>query len=252
ELVEGRTLAEMIPVGGASLQQFLQIAIPLADAVAAAHARGITHRDLKPVNVMITTGGPLKVLDFGLAKLAETTAGVGRPTALPTEQLTGHGQILGTDAYMSPEQAEGKAVDHRSDIFSLGIILFELATGKKPFTGDTNVSLLSSILRDTPPTVSDVNPAIPREIARLIRRCLEKNPTQRLQNALDLKHELEDLRAEGTSSVNLSAASHAQLTVPPSSSAAAPVTKHSSTSSQISIVLPAPRRVFAWFGVAAM
>jgi predicted Zn-dependent protease len=196
ELLEGQTLTELLTPGGAPLATFLRIAIPLADAVAAAHARGITHRDLKPGNVMVTADGHLKVLDFGLARLTEAPAGATEFTSVATEQLTGHGQILGTVAYMSPEQAEGKAIDHRSDIFSLGIILYELATGRKPFTGETNVALLSSILRDTPPLVSDVNPAMPGEIARLIRRCLEKNPAQRLQSCVDLKHELEDVRSE--------------------------------------------------------
>src|SRR5262245_34434051 len=241
EFVEGRTLAEMIPPGGASLQQFFQIAIPLADAVAAAHARGITHRDLKPVNVVVTTDGRLKVLDFGLAKLTETSTGPGGCTQLPPEHLTGHGQILGTVAYMSPEQAEGKAVDHRSDIFSLGIILYELATGRKPFTGDTSLSLLSSILRDVPTPVNELNAAIPREIARLIRRCLEKDPVQRLQSALDLKHELEDFRAEGTPGISLSSTGAS----PPATAAPskAPVTKSWSSATQISFVVPPPSRI---------
>ncbi len=187
---------------------------------------------------------------------------------------------------MSPEQAEGKAVDHRSDIFSLGIILYELATGKEPFTGDTNVSLLSSILRDTPMPVSEVNAAIPREIARLIRRCLEKSPAQRLQSALDLKHELDDLRAEGSASLvvgdkprGLSPQAKGDGLSPqtadgggiergdkPSAfarSASADrrslgggwsgLSKSStwSSTSQISIVLPAPRRMLTWLGAVA-
>jgi tetratricopeptide (TPR) repeat protein len=186
------------------VQTFLQIAIPLADAVAAAHARGITHRDLKPANVMMTTDGRLKVLDFGLAKLAETSGGL--IDVAPTEFLTGTGQILGTVAYMSSEQAEGKTVDHRTDLFSLGIMLYELATGERPFKGDSNASVLSSILRDTPPPVSDLNAGIPRPIARLISRCLEKTPSDRLQSALDLKHELEDLRTDATSNISASSA----------------------------------------------
>ena len=199
ELLDGQALTDLIPREGASLATFLEIARPLADAIAAAHARGITHRDLKPANVMVTSDGRLKVLDFGLAKLTE---GAANPAfaSLPTEQLTSEGQIIGTVAYMSPEQAEGRSVDHRSDIFSLGIILYELATGTRPFSGATNLSVLSSILRDTPRPVNEVNPAMPAEIARLIRRCLEKNPSQRLQSALDLKHELDDLRQTNESS----------------------------------------------------
>jgi serine/threonine protein kinase len=142
ELVEGKTLTEVIPTAGLSLQELLRIAIPLADAVAAAHQRGITHRDLKPGNVMVGFHGRVKVLDFGLAKLKEGTPAAGGFTSLPTEQLTGEGRILGTVAYMSPEQAEGKPVDHRCDIFALGIMLYELATGNRPFTGDSNVAAI--------------------------------------------------------------------------------------------------------------
>lgn len=203
ELLDGRTLTGLISPGGASLATFLEIARPLADAVAAAHARGITHRDLKPGNVMLTGDGRLKVLDFGLAKLTEIADGPERLAGLPTEQLTSDGQILGTVAYMSPEQAEGRPVDHRSDIFSLGIMLHELATGTRPFAGKSTVAILSSILRDTPPLASELNPAIPATVARLIRRCLEKNPSQRFQSALDLKHDLDDIQTTPSGSTEL-------------------------------------------------
>ena len=145
ELVRGKTLTELIPKGGLPLNKFFTVAIPLADAVAAAHQRGITHRDLKPDNMMLTAEWWLKILDFGLAKFKQELAGSGIHE-LPTRAATQEGRIHGTLAYMSPEQAEGKPVDHRSDIFSMGIILYEMATGQRPFRGDTNLSILSSII----------------------------------------------------------------------------------------------------------
>ncbi len=176
ELVEGRSLAEALPKGGLPLDRLLQIAIPVAEAMAAAHHKGITHRDLKPANIMLGEGeqdGRVKVLDFGLAKLADAPLSAGL-TALPTAPITGEGRILGTVAYMSPEQAEGKPIDARSDLFSLGVILYEMATGVRPFTGDTSMSIISSILKDTPKPITDLNPGLPRDLGRIIRRALAK------------------------------------------------------------------------------
>ena len=138
ELVEGKTLAELIPRQGLPLDALLTYAIPLADAVGAAHQKGITHRDLKPGNVMVSHEGRVKVLDFGLAKLKEDAATVAETKAPPAD-TTGAGRIVGTVAYMSPEQAEGKPVDHRSDLFSLGVMLYEMATGGRVDPGRSSV-----------------------------------------------------------------------------------------------------------------
>ena len=202
ELVEGRSLADSIPPAGLPLDRLMKIAIPVADAMAAAHQKGITHRDLKPANIMLGAGeheGRVKVLDFGLAKLADAPApamgGTTLPTALPTTPITGEGRILGTVAYMSPEQAEGKPIDARSDLFSLGVILYEMATGRRPFTGDTNISVISSIVKDTPKSVTELNPALPRDLGRIIRRALSKDLERRYQTAKDLRNDLEELKA---------------------------------------------------------
>jgi Tol biopolymer transport system component len=196
ELVEGKTLSELIPGQGLSLDRFFELAVALADAVSAAHERGITHRDLKPANVMVGKEGRLKVLDFGLAKLREEAQAEDGTTQLPTKSITHEGKILGTLAYMSPEQVEGKPVDHRSDIFSLGVILYEMATGQRPFKGDTGASIVSSILRDAPAPVSELNRSLPRHLGRIVRHCLQKDPERRSQTAKDLRNELEELKEE--------------------------------------------------------
>ncbi|HUE85852.1 MAG TPA: protein kinase [Vicinamibacterales bacterium] len=194
ELVQGKTLAELLPAQGVPLGRFFEIAIPLADAVAAAHQQGITHRDLKPANVMIGGDGRVKVLDFGLAK---GLPGEGhRGGGLPTRSATQAGHTVGTPAYMSPEQAQGERVDARSDIFSLGIVFYEMLTGRRPFEGSNPASVISAILRDTPRPLSELQPAVPRALARLVDRCLAKNPVDRFQSALDLRHSLEEVKQD--------------------------------------------------------
>jgi serine/threonine protein kinase/Tfp pilus assembly protein PilF len=200
ELVEGTSLSDLIPKDGLPLDRLLNIAIPLADAISAAHQTGITHRDLKPANVMVTPDGRVKVLDFGLAKLRETSPVEPAVSALPTMALTREGRIVGTVTYMSPEQAEGKPVDHRSDIFSLGVLLYEMATGARPFTGDTSVSVLSSIIKDTPRSVTELKPVLPRDLSRIIKRCLAKDPEYRYQSAKDLRNDLRELQQDSDGS----------------------------------------------------
>jgi serine/threonine protein kinase len=198
ELVEGRSLADLLPKGGLSLDRVLKIAIAVADALVAAHGKGITHRDLKPGNIMLGEGeqeGRVKVLDFGLAKLTDPLPGFADVSRLTTAPITGDGRIVGTVAYMSPEQAEGKATDARSDLFSLGIIVYEMSTGQRPFTGDTSISIISSIVKDTPKSVTELNASLPRELGRIVRRALSKDPERRYQTAKDVRNDLEELKA---------------------------------------------------------
>lgn len=195
ELVDGKTLSELIPKDGMSLERFFQVAVPLAEAVTAAHAKGITHRDLKPANVMVGNDGQLKVLDFGLAKLLEPPD-PGSAQTVAAGSATQEGKILGTVAYMAPEQAEGKPVDPRSDVFSLGVLLYEMATGERPFKGDTNMSTITSILRDDPPSVTELKRGLPRHLSRIVKRCLVKDPDRRYQTAHDLRNDLLEFKEE--------------------------------------------------------
>jgi serine/threonine protein kinase len=176
ELIEGKSLVDLIPSHGFTLSRFLELALPISGAVSYAHKQGITHRDLKPGNIMLDAEGRPKVLDFGLAKLLETPSSPEAATMAESGTITKEGKVLGTAAYMSPEQAEGKPVDPRSDVFSLGVVFYEMATGERPFQGDTSISTISSILKDHPPLVNEVNHALPRHVGRVVNRCLAKDP----------------------------------------------------------------------------
>jgi serine/threonine protein kinase/Flp pilus assembly protein TadD len=194
EYVDGEMLSSRVRHGGMPVDDFLKIARPFAEALAVAHERGITHRDLKPTNVMLTRDGRLKILDFGLAKLQEdSSAGDDEPTIAYKAGLTELGTVLGTMPYMSPEQAQGEVVDHRSDIFSLGVIFYELLTGERPFKGESSAELISAILRDSPREVTQIRVDLPNHLGRIIRRCLEKDPGRRFQSARDLTLELDEL-----------------------------------------------------------
>ena len=192
EIVEGRTLDRLIPRGGVTLDWFFDVALALADALAAAHRAHLVHRDVKPGNVIMSDEGRVKLLDFGLARPIEL-----EPDRVANQQtylsLTKEGTILGTAPYMSPEQIEGKPLDSRTDLFSLGIVLYEMATGTRPFGGDSPASLIASILKDRPKPVAERRPEIPYGVGRLIERCLEKHPRDRVQTAGEI---LDTLRAE--------------------------------------------------------
>jgi serine/threonine protein kinase len=194
ELVVGRSLDRVIPKQGLRTGDVLRYGSQIAGALAAAHAAGIVHRDLKPANVMIADSGHVKLLDFGIAKLAEAVpTGPDGVTASLVRPRTEQGSIVGTVAYMSPEQAQGLPVDARSDIFSLGAVLYEMVTGQRAFSGETNVSTLAAILDKEPEPLSD---ATPPELNRIIRRCLRKDPARRFQHMSDLQVALDELRED--------------------------------------------------------
>jgi serine/threonine protein kinase/tetratricopeptide (TPR) repeat protein len=195
ELIRGSSLRELIPPEGFSSAKVLECAVPMCEAVCASHASGITHGDLKPSNVMVTEDGTVKILDFGLAFLRETED-VAPPDEDTTEPELPAPGVAGTVPYMAPEQLDGNPPDPWSDIFSLGAVLYEMATGRRPFRGSTRAEMIASILRDEPIPPSELNPELPRRLDRAILSCLEKDRRHRTQTSTDLREELVAIRRE--------------------------------------------------------
>jgi serine/threonine protein kinase len=198
ELLDGRTLRERLASGALPYREVLHDALQIVEGLSAAHAKGIIHRDLKPENVFVTSDGRLKILDFGLARQTAAQATPGAETRLQDDSLPG--VVMGTAGYMSPEQARGLPVDHRTDIFAFGAILFEMLSGRRAFRGDTTADTMAAVVRDDPPDLQRLNASVPPALARIVRRCLAKDPAERFQTSRDLASALDAISHDGSAS----------------------------------------------------
>src|SRR3989441_92188 len=199
ELLEGETVRERMAGAALPQRKALDYALQIARGLAAAHEKGIVHRDIKPDNIFVTNDGRIKILDFGLAKLTGASDGIQPQSEVPTRRVdTDPGTVVGTMGYMSPEQLKGQSADHRSDIFSFGAILYEMLSGKRAFRGDSMAETMSAILREDPPDLSETNIAVSPALERVVRHCLEKNPAERFHSARDLAFAIENLSGSAT------------------------------------------------------
>src|SRR5215475_2943805 len=202
ELLEGEELSELIKQGAIAPRKAIDYARQIAEGLAAAHAKGVVHRDLRPENLFITNDGRRKILDFGLAKLRQRQFGGIDKDAPTQKRITDPGVIMGTVGYMSPEQARGQETDHRSDIFAFGAILYEMLTGQRAFRGDSAIEVMNAILKEEPPEMGDSGVRITPGLEKVVRRCMEKKPEDRFHSAHDLGFALEAVDSSSSSGSN--------------------------------------------------